>query len=328
MTDNQTDEEKKAIDQALKWFVRLQSGHAGQGEHREFAGWLSHSPLNRKEYAKLDTIWADLDQISFEKSLPLAHQQIQGLNQAGFPSKISRRQLLTGGAIAASVATIGLVNDWPTALLSDHYTGTGEVKKVILADGSKVTLDAGTSLTVDFSTEQRKTRLKEGRAFFEVAQSVQRPFVVKAGRGVIRVLDARFTVHQWADVITVSAIENTAEVTAPNGDRVVLSQGQAVSYRPLGLSDAGLDTVAPADMGGALEWQHNKLVFEDRPLQQVIADLNRYRPGQIFIANRELLDLRVSGSFDMSKPQDILATIAKILPVRTISASKYFVVLV
>ncbi|MBV1887150.1 MAG: FecR domain-containing protein, partial [Parvibaculaceae bacterium] len=237
--------------------------------------------------------------------------------------EISRRQLLQGGAIAASVAGIGLINDWPTALMSDHYTGTGEVKSIVLADGSNVTLDADTSMTVDFNRRQRGAQLQQGRAFFHTAQSTERPFVVQAGRGVIRALDARFTVHQWADTITVSAIENATEVVAPNGDKIILGQGQAVSYHP-----SGLDAVTVADMGSALAWQDSQLVFEDKPLQQVISDLNRYRPGTIYIGNSALLNLRVSGAFDMRKQQDILATISKILPIRAISASKYFVVLV
>jgi transmembrane sensor len=69
------------------------------------------------------------------------------------------------------------------------------------------------------------------------------------------------------------------------------------------------------------------LVFEDRPLGQVIADVNRYRPGRIYITDEALLTLPVSGIFNIREPDSILKVIQQTLPVRITELTSYLVLL-
>ena len=68
-------------------------------------------------------------------------------------------------------------------LLADHRTGTGEQKRVTLADGSVVELNTRTSLSVHFTATQRRLDLIDGEACFSVASDTQRPFIVAAAKG-------------------------------------------------------------------------------------------------------------------------------------------------
>jgi len=53
--------ERAARDQALAWFVRMNSGDATQADAARFSAWLGEDPRHRREYDRLGGIWSDLD---------------------------------------------------------------------------------------------------------------------------------------------------------------------------------------------------------------------------------------------------------------------------
>jgi transmembrane sensor len=74
-------------------------------------------------------------------------------------------------------------------------------------------------------------------------------------------------------------------------------------------------------------WQRHKLVFQDRPLAEVIGEVNRYRHGRIVIANPQLHDLRVTGVFPTNDPETVLEVIAETLAVEATRFSPWLVFL-
>ena len=72
-------------------------------------------------------------------------------------------------------------------------------------------------------------------------------------------------------------------------------------------------------------WLRGKLVFQDRRLRDVIADLDRYRSGRIVIWDEALLNLRVDGIFDMANPDAALDAMIRTLPVRATHLTRYLV---
>lgn len=99
-------------------------------------------------------------------------------------------------------------------------------------------------------------------------------------------------------------------------------RGESVSYGP-----GGMQQIARVDVESDLAWRRGKLIFEDRPLQQVVADVNRYRSGTIRILDAKLMDLRVSGIFNIAEPDAVLTTITETLPVRAVRLTDYLVLL-
>jgi transmembrane sensor len=63
-------------------------------------------------------------------------------------------------------------------------------------------------------------------------------------------------------------------------------------------------------------WRRGKLIFDRRPLGEVVADLERYRRGKIVVVRDDLDALEVTGVFDLADPEAILLTIEETLPVR------------
>lgn len=308
------DQIQKSRDEALTWFVRINSGDATDAERQDHAIWMAADPANSAEYAKLGGIWSDLGRVPDPRRANLRFARRRAIG--------SRRAFLAGSAaLAASAAFVMLAP--PGFLTSDHATGTGELGTVKLPDGSTAELDADTAIALDFTDTARNVRLLRGRAFFDVARDARRPFSVNAGGGSVTALGTRFVVHEWAGDVTVWVEESAVSVAAPDrAQRAVVNAGELVSYGP-----AGLGSVRPADIDSEAAWQRGKLIFEDRPLRQVLADVNRYRPGTIRVTDSSLLDMRVSGIFDIANPDGVLDAIRSTLPVRTIELTRYLVIL-
>jgi len=75
----------------------------------------------------------------------------------------------------------------------------------------------------------------------------------------------------------------------------------------------GIGAPEAATLRETSAWQRRKLIFNDRPLAQVVAELNRYRRGHIVITDASLNDLRVTGLFALDAPDGVLATVQRSL---------------
>lgn len=315
MAEARDPSKQKLKDEALARFVRMHSGEVNAGERSEHAAWMAAAVCNREEYQKLGEIWADLDRFGDPRAGMPAAAMVKNYATA-------RRSFLTGGAAMLAVAGYVTLNGTPDYFLSDYATQTAELRDIGLTDGSKISLDADTAVAVGFDEERRAIRLLRGRALFDVAKDARRPFVVEAGDGTTTALGTRFVVHRWSDTVTVSVEESAVSVMAPNRSSVVLQAGHNVSYR-----GAGLDEMGEIDAQSETSWRRGKLIFKDRPLRQVIADVNRYRTGTIRIMDSELNNLRVSGIFEIANPEGVLSAISQALPVHVTRLTDYLVLL-
>ena len=99
-----------------------------------------------------------------------------------------------------------------------------------------------------------------------------------------------------------AAVQGRAATFSVRRDgRVVLARGEAkVGEQPLAVA---------ADAGAQLAWQRGKLIFNGKPLGQVLQELERYRHGRIVLSDSKLAAMEVSGVFDLDEPQALLRTL-------------------
>lgn len=316
--------EHDARDAALVWFTRLHSGEATSADRAAFREWLAVRPAHRREYDRLAAVWSSLDRLGDRRLFP---SPSDGPVRSG--AMLTRRRFMIGGAAVAGLgaATVAAVESGlPDALGSDYYTRKGELRTVTLADSSQVALDADSAFSLAFTPTERRVRLQRGRALFEVAKDPVRPFSVEARDGLTTALGTQFVVNLLPDGVAVSVLESAVTVTAPGGadgrSQVRVAEGQIVSY-----DRHGLGRVRPAQDNAATAWRRGRLIFENQPLGDVLAELSRYRSGTIVTTARSLLELRVSGVFDISDPDHALDAIRRTLPVRTLELTRYLVIL-
>jgi transmembrane sensor len=183
------------------------------------------------------------------------------------------------------------------------------VKDIDLPDGSRMTLDADSAAVGDFATGRRAVELQRGRAYFAVAKNQPVRFVVNAGGRSIAAIGTDFDVDLAADGVTVTLLEGRVEVSSPDGalapvrlepGEQYFERARKATVRTLG--DAGENVIA---------WRAGLVNFDDRPLAEAAAVMNRYSTDQLVINDPDVAAMKVSGQFPARDTQRFADTIAE-----------------
>lgn len=188
----------------------------------------------------------------------------------------------------------------------------GEKSIVTLADGSKVYLNSGSSISFPkvFDKSLREITL-EGEAFFEVVRNPQQPFIVRTGTLVTRVLGTSFNIQAFSDDdINVSVATGRVQVTqGVEGSEDGLSQtifldpSQQVTYQNHRF------TLSYVDIEKTTAWKSNTLRFDETPLSTVGAILSRWYGVTIAFDNTDIVNCRINGQFKGQQLDEVLRSI-------------------
>lgn len=299
-------------DQAIDLVLRLHSGTATDADRLQAAQFQQRSPSHRKAFQEAERLWLDMghalqqaDSLSNRNVIPT----IANANRFGWITH----------SLAAAIVLIAVIlpfTRYPDDWLSDYHTAIGKQQTVTLADGSQILLNTGTAISVDYQPTGRKIRLRHGQALFTVAADRNRPFEVTAGDAVVKALGTVFEVNTKANGIEITVQEHAVGIKSqddkayPPAARI--EAGQHANYS----ADQGLGDITSVDLAQTSGWQRGKLIFKNQPFQSVVAELNRYYPGQIVLVSRHLAALRVTGVFPANDTAAALAMIEHILPVK------------
>jgi transmembrane sensor len=294
--------------EAARWITERDAGLLTPKDETALTAWLDADPLHAAAYARLERTWGAMGSVPVKAAIRRRSRVLP------FRLPAAPRQWL-GGAVAACLALVivGTAQDWPTRLRADAMTATGERREVSLADGSIVQLNTGSAITIDLSGDRRIIHLLKGEAAFTVAPDRARPFTVEAGDGATTALGTRFIVRREGADTDVTVTEHRVRVAWPPhaatpDQAVIVNEGQAVRY-----GAGGLVEPHTADIDAAGAWTRGRLVFVDRPLVEVVAELNRYHPGYVRVVGADLAQRRFSGVFPVDDPMGALDAIQRSL---------------
>lgn len=322
MTSN--DQQRGRIEsEATDWLVLQTAGRLDSLAESAFEAWIARSPLHRAVYDELRSTW---DSLAILQSHPgdllrhtaLLHRQAQSIRP---PRRLAATLTAWAATLLLMVALGASIwfGDLATRLTADHRSARGEVRSVLLADGSQVDLGPASAIRLRFSADERRVELLSGSAFFHaVPQTLAngRPFIVETGNLSVRALGTRFTVERLADRETVAVAEHDVEVTLRGADdraqRRVLSPGQTMRYRH-GASHGTVGSIDPREIAA---WRSGNLVFYQAPLGEVVAELNRYRRSRIVIMDDALSARVVSGVVRADDPAGALRVVTDELRVQ------------
>lgn len=294
-------------EQAAEWLVRLEDSGGTAEERAELASWLRASPAHVMEFLKARAVWEAMGGTALQQ-WPDEAALLRGLD-SGPASEIvtlpatrsEHRPLRWGRALVASIALLIAAGTlfWAVRLFDPSHalyeTTVGQQSTHELPDGSTIALNTRSRVRLDFSSRYRNVRLEEGEVLFDVAQDSSRPFRVWTGNVMIRAIGTRFNVYRQGSAVMVTVLQGRVEA-ASNRNSVQLVAGERARVQ----ASAPIRTEHLEHPERALDWQSRRLVFEQTPLADVIAEFNRYSETPLRLEDSTLAAKRVNGVFDAS----------------------------
>lgn len=231
------------------------------------------------------------------------------------------------------------LNDLPLAERV-FKTQRGERATITLKDGTRVRLNVSSTLAVPetFGSETRQVRL-DGEAFFEVAKDTLHPFVILTEHATMNVLGTSFSVRTLNEGVKVFVTEGqvalSTEGSIDASELETLPEGPAESLEFVRLPAVLPDTVVlRANQLGVVSnrrvqairhginpdnfiaWTEGKLIFDQAPFDQVIAELERWYDLDVetVLSHQEVVPL--TSTFSDESLSEILRTIAATLDLR------------
>lgn len=289
-----TELETSSLDEAVAvWLVRHDAG-LSPAEDAEFLSWLEESPGHPEAWGEAMAIWALVDDDAILR---------EALRRDALAARPKRPIWIYSGAVAACACLILAIGLW-TWMKSDrpgtatiaanapatYQTGIGQ-RTVQLADGSPLTLDAGSAVSVALSPTRRDLRVLRGQAFFKVHHDTARPFVVAAGDRTVTATGTAFAVSLDGGRMAVVLESGRVAVTSASAV-VTLTPGQRYAAR-----EAGEPIVTNVAVDRLLAWRTGYLDFDDTPLSEALVEINRHAAKPVRAANGVVGALRISGRF-------------------------------
>ncbi|MDM8354279.1 FecR family protein [Brevundimonas diminuta] len=288
---NPTMRVEKAEKEAADWHARLGTTSVVTKTIEEFFEWRSR-PGNADAYRRVERVWRESQGLAGDPDVAGALAEARGRGKGRAPKRDRRPFVLGGLAITTAFAlVIGGAFWWDGRGV--YSTTIGERRVVTLADGSSVNLDTDSRIRVRFSGDERRIELEQGQALFDVASDAGRPFLVRAGETEVKAVGTVFDVRRTGSAVRVTLISGVVEVADPDAPsrprRMAAGEQTRVSARGI--------TTAPVDVATATSWTDGRLIFDDIPLEQAVAEVNRYLVDKIEIDDPAIRGIAVNGVF-------------------------------
>ena len=302
---------------AAGWAARLLSDQHTPGDVAAFERWSLEHPEGRADYERM----ADLTGLL---SGAARDPEARAVLRSSRPAQVLGRRSAIAAFVALAASVFAAVIT-PTLLdrPAVYETRVGETRRVELKDGSVITLNVGSRLRVRMQESERLLWLDHGEARFEVAHDASRPFRVFSDNREVRALGTVFDVRRTDGAFRVVLETGSVGLYPADGSRLrpVAEAGRPVTVLAPGqmaeaLADgAGLDVEA-ADLSVTGAWRDHRLVLDDRPLGEAVAEINRYNARVIVVDDPALAAMRISGVFRTDEPDAFAQAVVMILPAR------------
>lgn len=326
MNEQRDQEFSSDIDEvASYWVVRLAASDCTPRDRYTFDCWRREDPAHEAAYQKIKQGNAYLNRFKDEQAF---RQRIERARSRTRPSLWRRPHAQRMAALAACVVAavvIGFNVEWrgtdqratvATVSAPEYYeTRVGERSTVTLSDGSIVTINTDSRIDVLYTLAKREIRLVKGQGFFEVAKDLTRPFTVIAGDKRIVAFGTAFDVRFDAEnEIQVTLIEGRVKVEdivleANENDTQAIGLPASVGAIELNPGErliARVNLVSEVIRTDGVEetsWRQGQLIFRQRALAEVVAEMNRYSNQQLVLDDdRRVYALEVSGIFNNGGP--------------------------
>lgn len=284
------------------WVARLHGPNRTPAMEHGFREWLATSPVHARGFELASEVWEDSQNLA---------------RVISYEPSVSRWSALRPAASLAAIAIAVVVG----AVLFFHDPGVstviGEQRQLTLEDGTRVFLNTETRVVVRYDDRERRVRLEEGEALFDVARRPTWPFVVMAGDHQIRALGTSFVVRRDEQQVAVTLVEGRISVAPVHPDKLapavpppaaqILSPGERLT-----IADGGPPVLDRPVLDAVIAWRRGQVVLDDTPLAAAIDEMNRYSAVKLVVERPEAANLLVNGLFQAGDSESFAAAVAQI----------------
>lgn len=180
-------------------------------------------------------------------------------------------------------------------------TAKGEQYSVTLSDGTKVWLNAASSLRfpIQFTGKERKVEVV-GEAYFEVTKNASHPFYVASGNMNVQVLGTSFNINAYDNepMVRTTLLEGLVSIN----DRVRLSPNQQSRVE----KDGSIKVVGDIDVDETVAWKNGAFSFNNADITTVMRQLERWYDIEVVYEGNKPADLFYGGISRGSSLMEVL----------------------
>lgn len=262
---------------------------------------LAETPQTTKDEAMI--VLSDGSQISLEKQM----------------SQISYSQ--NGQQLIVNNDTITQKTPTDGGLINKIIIPYGKKSMIMLSDGTKVWLNAGSQLIYPsvFSEKTRQVMLV-GEAFFDVAKNTEKPFVVRTTDISIHVLGTRFDISAYPEDKLIQTVLAEGKINLTYSGKGILNREYSVEMKPNQMvvvnKSTGESRSQTVDVSKFVSWKDGMLEFEKVDLIRALKQVERYYNVRIQLANPLIGSFKLSGKLDLKEePEEVLNVIKLTVPI-------------
>ncbi|MBV6390610.1 MAG: Protein FecR [Nitrosomonas europaea] len=320
VTRNVADISPQIAQCAVEWLVELQAADHDEATHEAFQRWLAAHPDHKLAWQHIETVNTRFNGLASPLGSAVAKAVLTPRRS------LKRRQIIKTLVVILFAGSTGWWVDekipW-LAWTADERTHIGQRRNITLADGSRVVLNTDTAINIRFTANERRLQLVRGEILVTTNQdsaSIARPFIVETAQSELRPLGTRFTIHQQTMSNRLSVFEGAVEIRLRQdiNYRHIVQAGEQVDF-----SNQGIHEIHPAD-DTSTAWSNGMIIASSMRLANFLAELDRHRPGKLN-CDPAVADLRVSGTYPLTDPEDILDALQTTLPVKIQYFTRYWV---
>ena len=302
--------------QAIEWMVLIRSGDATPVDYESYLQWRSAEPAHETACQRIEQMLGQFKPLL--KVLPT-----EPVRQTLLAPSSRRKAIQYGLGITATFTLSALLLNRRYPLSSpfaDMKTMTAQRRSTTLPDGSELTLDARSAVSVNVSDNAalREIALLGGGMLLQAKEDAQRPFRVNTDMGSLLALGGRLNVRYEDGGVHVGALDSAAKITRSNARSLLLQPGQGAWFDNRTLLHVAIRPEAET------AWTRGRLEVQDRSLGSVIRTLRSYTPGVIRI-DPAVAGLRVSGNFPLDDINTTLDSLAQTMPIAVTHTTDYWI---
>jgi transmembrane sensor len=311
-----TPEQRQALKMAAQWFALLCDENAGARQRQQWRAWHQQHEDHRWAWQRVEALQSQLQGMPGKFSY-------RTLEQAGKQAALDRRALLKSLMLLLGVGGgwLGYQSPLGRELRADYRTATGEIKPVVLSDGTQMVLNTASAVDVHYDARQRLIRLHAGEISLITGRDA-RPLWVESPQGAMHALGTRFLVRENGGETRLTVLEHAVEAQLAQRpqEKRLINAGEQVSF-----SAGAFGAKQPAAVNDG--WTRGAISVSQWRLDRLVAELARYRHGRLN-CDPAVAGLRVSGSFPLNDTDRALALLSQTLPVRLQSFTRYWLQIV